>query len=436
MLCLWFCCVDGCIPLPSEERPKKYPVICESNPAVIELLRRLQQWVLTPSSATVPSAATTSAVPGTQKDLRYRLVHERWMKQDLLVHNIHVIRYVAQRLREAFLQFQQVADGVHGMAPVVELDSSMMTLSFDQRHVYSVEKLQSWRTLVSEAMIILFESFALYQEHCLFLYRHPFAWVPHTDHSRQQWLPFQLFSHVRCSFGTMASCLSIPAQPSTTTTMTGFHRSIWKLQTLSLQEDAGAFGYLRFSFSAIMERWREVVVNTGVTNGDAIFTSLCRPRSSPSSAVAAGSYRISAEDWSQLLRGCRPLPRQLLSQDPWLLFCTQMGKVSPSFRQLHIPSAHLMAPTTPQLALLVCCLGVAALIDARPPPDAGGRCDIVMEEQLLREFPDAVPSISEFLCNLSSADHTQVSVRYGERSTVSTVNADSHSHLPLVAYRL
>lgn len=421
---------DGCIPLPSEEKPKKFPIICESNPAVIELLRRLQQWVLTPSSSSVPST-TIAAAPETQNDLRYRLTHERWMKQDLLVRNIHVIRYVAQRLREAFSQFQQVTDGSHRVVPVVDIDSSMMTLSFDERHVYSVEKLQSWRTLVSEAMVILFESFALYQEHCIFLYRHPFAWVAHNDNRRQQWWPFQLFSHVRCAFGAMASCLSIQFPTSATG---GFQRSIWKLQTLSLQEDAGAFGYLRFSYSPIVERWREAIVNSGVINGDAIFTALCRPRGIPSSA-AAGLHRVSAEEWSQLLRGCRTLPRQLLSQDPWLSFCAQMGKASPSFRQLRIPSAYLMASTTPPLALLVCSLGVAAFIDAHHPPEAGLSCEIFMEEQLLREFPDAVPSISEFLCSLSRDDHAQVSVRYSERG-LSTAHADFHHHLPLVAYRL
>jgi hypothetical protein len=94
----------------------------------------------------------------------------------------------------------------------------------------------------------------------------------------------------------------------------------------------------------------------------------------------------------------------------------------------------LMASTTPPLALLVCSLGVAALIDAHHPSEAG-QCDILMEEQLLREFPDAVPSISEFLCSLSRDGHAQVSVRYSERG-LSTAHPDFHSHLPLVAYRL
>lgn len=416
--------VDGCIPLPSEDKPKKFPIICESNPAVIELLRRLQQWVLTPSSS-----STTTTESGTQNDLRYRLTHERWMKQDLLVRNIHVIRYVAQRLREAFSQFQQAADGTHRVTPVVEVDSSATTLSFDQRHVFSVEKLQLWRNLVSEAMVILYESFALYQEHCIFRYRHPFSWAVNQGISGHHWLPFQLFSHVQCSSGAMTSCISLPL----TMPMTGLHRSIWKLQTLSLHEDAGVFEYLLFRYSTIVERWREAVTNSGIMNGDAVFTSLCRPRV-VSTSENVGPCCLSAEEWSQLLKGCRPLPRQLLTEDPWLSFCAQIGKVSPSFRQLRVPSAYLMAPTTPQLALLVCFLGVVTFIDSRRPANAGS-CEILMDDQLLREFPDVIPSVSDFLCSLSATDLTQVSVRYTERG-LDPVDRGLHSNLPLIPYRL
>lgn len=372
------------------------------------MLQNLQQWILKDSP----------------QSLSFETRLERWRKQDLIMSNVHVIRYAAEKLR-TLQKFAQNLVDVNGTGKLLDLDSLSFYLHVDVERISSPEELFQWQRLQEEGTAVLMQSFALFRHLCLFVYQHSFR-TPGL-----KLLPFQYFLNVQCKFAVLSS-LPIHSRVSI---INNYEEPSWKLSFLDLQDEVSLFQYLNLTYSETVLRWRELI-QASCNFADVTEESKLSLLSSLFEVNSNGN--ISSSGWSSLFLGFTIATmsisqRNLLMQDPWTVYFRQLVNSAVHFQRLVLPNALLLprsdgATLFSWLSILVCFVGIAAGMESRAQSGSQDKClEIQLPSQCIQLLPEVVPIATNYLLQQCP----QIRVLYTESSGKASIDIKRLSIVPI-----